>query len=75
MDFFTEVHDLDYLLMHLNQDGRFIQLNKALIELIQDFGLVSFYTLAIDDQESVASIVSHLDHTIGYIDNQNVTPK
>ncbi|KAL1925704.1 uncharacterized protein VTP21DRAFT_587 [Calcarisporiella thermophila] len=70
LDFYTEVLDLSYLLQHLNQDPfarRYADLNRALCELIEDFGLVSFYTLCVEDKESIVKLLRAIDKAGGYI--------
>jgi hypothetical protein len=51
LDFYTEVQDLNHLLPLLSQDprmGKFGELNEKIIELVEEFGLVSFETLAVE---------------------------
>ncbi|KAF9994212.1 GPN-loop GTPase 2 [Modicella reniformis] len=70
LDFYTNVQDLSFLQYHLSQDPflkRFQQLNKALCDLIEDFGLVGFETLCIQDKESVTKVVRAIDKAGGYI--------
>ncbi|RIA91308.1 hypothetical protein C1645_875527 [Glomus cerebriforme] len=70
LDFYTEVQSLSYLLQHLDEDpfaSRFKELNKALCELIEDFSLVGFNTLCIEDKESVLKLVQIIDKANGYI--------
>ncbi|KAK9693640.1 hypothetical protein K7432_013812 [Basidiobolus ranarum] len=70
LDFYTEVMNLEYLLDHLNQDAfgqRFAELNKALCELIEDFNLVGFYTLCIEDKASVTNLLRVIDKANGYV--------
>lgn len=97
LDFYTEVHDLQYLLPHLDAEhdhtvtppphssssasasppatsadaaspapGKFAALNAAIVELVQDFGLVSFETLAVEDKASVANVLRVIDRASGY---------
>lgn len=50
MDYYTEVLDLSYLLDHLASDPFFRhyrQLNEKLVQLIEDYSLVSFIPLNI----------------------------
>nr|GEX40043.1 GPN-loop GTPase 2 [Tanacetum cinerariifolium] len=52
LDFYTDVEDLSYLQNHLDQDPRsskYRKLTKELCEVIEDFGLVNFSTLAIQE--------------------------
>ncbi|KAL7607438.1 GPN-loop GTPase QQT1 [Lactuca sativa] len=70
LDFYMDVQDLSYLQHHLDQDPRsskYRKLTKELCEVIEDFGLVNFTTLAIQDKESVTNLVKLIDKTNGYI--------
>ena len=94
LDFYTEVHDLQYLLPHLDAErdptasvappsdsdadadadeesgsttpSKFAALNRAIVELVQDFGLVSFETLAVEDKGSMANALRVIDRASGY---------
>lgn len=49
--YYTEVQDLTYLLDQLDKQprmGRFKGLNKAMVELVEDYGMVGFETLAVE---------------------------
>jgi Conserved hypothetical ATP binding protein len=51
LDFYAHVQDLSYLLEYLNtsyRTKRYSALTTAICELIEDFGLVSFETLAVE---------------------------
>jgi len=69
LSYYTRVQDLNYLLQLLNETrpSRLSRLNKALISLIEDYPLVGFYTLCIDDKESVGNIVKVVDKANGFI--------
>lgn len=70
LDFYTNVADLSFLQHHLNQDpfmARFQQLNEAMCDLIEDFGLVGFETLCIQDKESVTKVIRAIDKAGGYV--------
>lgn len=70
LDFYTNVQDLSFLQYHLSQDPflkRFQQLNEAMCDLIEDFGLVGFETLCIQDKESVTRVVRAIDKAGGYV--------
>lgn len=64
LDFYTDVLDLDYLLQLLD-DGpftkRFKKLNKALVELIQDYSLVSFIPLDVYSDRSLLTLKNAVD--------------
>ena len=72
LDFYTEVQDLSYLLPHMAQESsvmgnsKFEGLNTAIVELIEDFGLVSFETLAVEDKRSMMSLLQAIDRAGGY---------
>ncbi|KAM7279832.1 hypothetical protein ACFE04_006966 [Oxalis oulophora] len=70
LDFYTDVEDLSYLQNYLDQDPRtakYRKLTKELCDVIEEFGLVNFSTLDIQDKESVGSLVKLIDRTNGYI--------
>ena len=71
LEFYTQVQDLEYLMHYLSQDStipsRYTALTKAIAEVVQDFGLVSFEPLAIDDPESVIRLARLIDKANGYV--------
>ncbi|XP_073153945.1 GPN-loop GTPase QQT1 [Henckelia pumila] len=70
LDFYTDVQDLSYLQHSLNQDPRYAKYNKLtkeLCEVIEDYSLVNFTTLDIQDKESVGNLVKLIDKCNGYI--------
>ncbi|KAF2719036.1 hypothetical protein K431DRAFT_273426 [Polychaeton citri CBS 116435] len=80
LDFYTEVQDLNYLLPQLSEEqanassspeaaARWDKLNEALISLIESFGLVGFETCAIEDRQSMASLLRAIDRASGYVFN------
>ncbi|KAL9614868.1 MAG: hypothetical protein Q9167_000701 [Letrouitia subvulpina] len=50
--------------------GSFKRLNKAVAQLIDDFGMVSFLQLDIQDEDSVGAILSYIDDAIQYHEAQ-----
>lgn len=72
LDFYTEVQDLSYLLPHLEAESsrlsheKFGPLNNAIIELVEEFGLVGFETLAVEDKRSMMGLVRVIDRASGY---------
>ncbi|XP_040835588.1 GPN-loop GTPase 2 isoform X1 [Ochotona curzoniae] len=69
LDYYTEVLDLSYLLDHLASDPFFRhyrQLNEKLVQLIEDYSLVSFTPLNIQDKESVQRVLRAVDQANGY---------
>lgn len=73
LDFYTEVQDLNYLIpalameQGLSANAKFDKLNDALIQLVEDFGLVGFETLAVEDRASMASFVRAIDRANGWV--------
>ena len=73
LDFYTDVLDparlLPFLQSHEGRSAfarRHAKLNEAIVELIEDFSLVSFGTLNISDKESVARALKSIDKANGY---------
>lgn len=74
LDFYTEVQDLHYLLPQLSAEqgatgshgANLDKLNEALIQLVDDFGLVGFETLAVEDRASMASLLRAIDRASGH---------
>ena len=73
LDFYTEVQDLTYLLPHLEAESsrlsheKFGALNNAIITLIEEFGLVGFETLAVEDKKSMMNLLRAIDRASGYV--------
>ncbi|XP_071955857.1 GPN-loop GTPase 2-like [Antedon mediterranea] len=70
LDYYTEVSDLSYLLDHLEDVPfvkKFKKLNEAMIGLIQDYSLVSFCTLNIQNKDSMLNVMKLVDKANGYV--------
>ncbi|KAJ8517594.1 hypothetical protein ONZ45_g5237 [Pleurotus djamor] len=68
LDFYTEVQDLSYLENALSSSSpRFAALNMAITSLIEDYGLVGFETLAVEDKSSMLNLCRVIDRATGYI--------
>ncbi|KAI8051648.1 hypothetical protein BDF22DRAFT_754383 [Syncephalis plumigaleata] len=70
LDFYTQVMDLSYLMQQLDESpltAKYRRLNEALCELVEDFGLVGFQPLCIEDKMSVANVVQAVDKANGYV--------
>lgn len=70
LDYYTDVQDLSYLQRLLSQDPRtakYRKLTAALCEVAEDFALVQFSTLNIQDKDSVAALVKEIDKSNGYV--------
>ncbi|XP_062889847.1 GPN-loop GTPase 2 [Mobula hypostoma] len=69
LEYYTEVLDLSYLLDHLVKDPffkNFRRLNKKLVEVIQDYSLVSFIPLNVQDKETMKQVMKAVDKANGY---------
>ncbi|TDL29338.1 hypothetical protein BD410DRAFT_17151 [Rickenella mellea] len=49
-----------------NSNPRFHSLNQAIVQLIEDHPLVSFIPLDLTSTESLENVISHIDYTIQY---------
>ncbi|KAG1108914.1 hypothetical protein G6F42_015822 [Rhizopus arrhizus] len=70
LQYSTDVMDLSYLLDSLNEDpfgSKYKKLNEALCDLIQDFSLVGFYTLCVEDKDSMTKLQQVIDKAGGFI--------
>ncbi|KAI0244687.1 hypothetical protein L0F63_004585 [Massospora cicadina] len=70
LEFYTEVMDLNHLVERLEESAmgpRYHRLTRALCELIQEFGLVNFHPLMVEDKVSMAGLLSAIDKAGGYI--------
>ena len=74
LDFYTEIQDLSHLLPSLaaepsgiTRHPKFEGLNNAIIELIEEFGLVGFETLAIENKKSMMTLLKAIDRAGGYV--------
>lgn len=73
LDFYTEVQDLNHLLPTLENEtpalrsGKFGRLNKAIADLVENFGLVSFEVLAVENKKSMMHILRVIDRAGGYV--------
>lgn len=76
LDFYTEIQDLHHLLPALSREqtasaggasGKWDALNEALISLIEDYGLMGFETMAVEDRQSMATLLRAIDRASGYV--------
>ncbi|XP_065838240.1 GPN-loop GTPase 2-like isoform X2 [Oscarella lobularis] len=70
LDFYTNVLDLSFLVDRLHDDpffSRHKKMNEAICGVIEDYSLVSFITLNIQDKQSVANVVKAVDKANGYV--------
>lgn len=72
LEFYTEAQDLSDITPHLQEENpmmrhpKFEGLNNAVIELVEDFGLVAFETLAVEDKKSMMTLLQAIDRAGGY---------
>jgi len=72
LDFYTEVQDLTYLLPSLEREsplfakGKFQKLNEAVVDLVEEFGLVGYEVLAVEDKKSMMGLLQTIDRAGGY---------
>jgi len=69
LDYYTEVMDLTYLIEELKDDEfakKYASLNEALVSVIQDYSLVSFSTLHVQNKESMLKLMKVIDKANGY---------
>jgi len=71
LEFYTDAQNLFYLEQYLQKyswfSEKFKHLTRSLCEMIEDYSLISFHTLNIQDKESVYELVKVIDKTNGYI--------
>lgn len=51
---------------------KYRKLNEALCKLVEDYQLVSFQTLNIEDKDSVYELLKYIDKTLGYVESSGV---
>ncbi|KAK4534168.1 hypothetical protein CDCA_CDCA01G0193 [Cyanidium caldarium] len=64
LDFYTEAMDLDTLLPHL--DAKYARLNRAVVALLNDYGLVRFHPASVADIASLQAVLEAADRACGY---------
>ncbi len=73
LEYYAEARGLDELAGELRSTlpPRFAQLSEALAELVEEFGLVSFTALNVQDVANVAAVVRLADKANGYVYGSN----
>ena len=72
LDYYTEVQDLSFLIPELAKEspmfvhGKFAALNQSIVDLVEEFGLVGYETLAVEDKKSMMSLLHTVDRAGGY---------
>lgn len=70
LEYYTEVLNLSYLLDCLQEDkftAKYQKLNSALVELIEDYSLVTFVPLSIKDTRMMTNVKKAFDKANGYV--------
>jgi hypothetical protein len=70
LEYYADVLDLKYIRKALKKENfspKFAKLSKILCEVIEDFSLVAFATLNINDKDSVYKLQKTIDKSNGYI--------
>ncbi|RYO93499.1 hypothetical protein DL764_007992 [Monosporascus ibericus] len=73
LDFYTEVQDLSYLQPHLEEESpvlrseKFGRLNEAIANLVENFSLVRFEVLAVENKKSIMHLLRVIDRAGGYV--------
>ncbi|SGZ51652.1 CIC11C00000004101 [Sungouiella intermedia] len=72
LDYYTEVQDLSYLGPLIDRESpttlgkNFVKLTEMIGTLVEDFNLVSFEVLAVENKASMIHLLQVIDNTIGY---------
>ncbi|XP_006819703.2 GPN-loop GTPase 2-like [Saccoglossus kowalevskii] len=70
LDYYSEVLDLSYLVDYLDKDPftrKFHKLNKTIVDVIQDYSLVSFISLSVQDKDTMLQVLKTVDKANGYV--------
>jgi GTPase SAR1 family protein len=73
LDFYTEVQDLSHLFPLIEKESptflgqKFAKLSEAIAEVVDDYGLVNFEVLAVEDKKSMIALLSVIDRANGYL--------
>ncbi|CAG8521878.1 9782_t:CDS:10 [Diversispora eburnea] len=53
-----------------SMNSKFHNLNRAIVQLIEDYNMVSFIPLNINNEDSITAVLSHIDNAIQYGEDQ-----
>ncbi|KAI0017501.1 hypothetical protein F4780DRAFT_588852 [Xylariomycetidae sp. FL0641] len=73
LEFYTEVQDLSYLMEYLEQESpsmrsdKFSRLNQTIADLIENFALVRYEVLAVENKKSMIQLLRVIDRAGGYV--------
>lgn len=72
LEYYTEVQDLHYLTPHLINESNsilgqnYVKLTEMIAELVEEYHLVSFEVLSIEDKRSMINLLTLIDKATGY---------
>ncbi|CAK9441632.1 uncharacterized protein LODBEIA_P55000 [Lodderomyces beijingensis] len=72
LEYYTEVQDLQYLIPHLIKESNsvlgqnHVRLTEMIAELVEEFHLVSFEVLSVENKRSMIRLLSVIDKASGY---------
>lgn len=73
LDFYTEVQDIGYLMPYLEEEQssrrneKFARLNQAVADLVENFSLVRYEVLAVENKKSIMQLLRVIDRAGGYV--------
>ncbi|KAI0889232.1 uncharacterized protein GGS22DRAFT_68956 [Annulohypoxylon maeteangense] len=73
LDYYTDVQDLSYLTTYLEEESpamrsdKFRRLNEAVANLVENFSLVRFEVLAVENRKSMMHLLRVIDRAGGYV--------
>lgn len=67
LSFYADCQDLSLILDKCTMNARLSALTRAISDLIEDFGLVSFLPLAVEDKECMAFLMQEVDKANGMV--------
>ncbi|CAI5759904.1 unnamed protein product [Candida verbasci] len=72
LNYYTEAQDLNYLKPHLEKESnsilgkKYVKLTESIANLVEDFHLVSFEVLSVENKNSMINLLSVIDKANGY---------
>lgn len=71
IDFYTDVLDLHQLIDTFEEQSGFMskfkKLNEKIVEVVENYGLVTFIPLTVKDEGTMGNVMTHIDKANGYI--------
>lgn len=73
LEYYTDVDDLTYLTPHLEAESpalrseKFSKLNEAIAQMIENYGLVRYEVLAVENKKSMMHLLRIIDRAGGYV--------